>query len=569
MMLYFAPVLLLCVCSVDAAARTFPGIQPSEEFHQSTMLDTNGDYILYWNYNDTHVTFEAHVRTKGWIGLGISSNGNMYPADVVVGWLANGTVHFADRHTTGHVAPVKDQSQDWHVLMGEENEFGTVLKFVRPIDTCDSAEDEVIQEGTVRLIYAFNPVDPVDDDDIRYHGTHRGTKSVSLLSKYHVPQSMPSDLTHYDFLNRNLVVPSGKTTYWCQAFQMPDIGGKRHLIKYEPVITPGNDKLVHHILLYRCKGIDPSLHGQSGDCYGKRPKGFDCSDIFLAWAIGGQEFYFPDHTGLSVGASDDPSFYIMETHYDNPTQRSGVIDNSGLRITMTTTLRPNEVGTMMIGMEVNFRQVVPPFEPAFVSSGYCGQFCMEKGLSQASVPAVNVIGAVQHAHLLAERIQTRHFRNGTELTPIMDDPNYDFNFQEMRLLKKEAVVKPGDSLRVDCTYDSTKRQRPTLGGLSTQEEMCLTFIFYYPKIDLKTCTSLPLTEEALGVQNEHDAYMQLVSMDWTNKTVRDHFTQRSNQATQYHRCFGQNLQPEDSYQNFKEQPPKSIYQLPKPACGAN
>ena len=48
---------------------------------------------------------------------------------------------FQDRHTVGHSMPLIDKSQDWHLLYGEENEFGTILKFVRQINTCDDTED--------------------------------------------------------------------------------------------------------------------------------------------------------------------------------------------------------------------------------------------------------------------------------------------------------------------------------------------------------------------------------------------------------------------------------------------
>jgi hypothetical protein len=41
------------------------GVKTSENFAHSTLLDTDGNYILFWNFNDTHVTFEVHVRTKG------------------------------------------------------------------------------------------------------------------------------------------------------------------------------------------------------------------------------------------------------------------------------------------------------------------------------------------------------------------------------------------------------------------------------------------------------------------------------------------------------------------------
>ena len=58
----------------------------------------------------------------------------------------------------------------------------------------------LFQEETVRLIYSYS-----DHKDLRYHGrTKRGTKSVSLLSEVQVPETMPSDIRHIEFLNRNV-----------------------------------------------------------------------------------------------------------------------------------------------------------------------------------------------------------------------------------------------------------------------------------------------------------------------------------------------------------------------------
>ena len=67
---------------------------------------------------------------------------------------------------------------------------------------------------------------------------------------------------------------------------------------------------------------------------------------------------------------------------------------------------------------------------------------MFQAMSTANLNEIRIIGDLQHAHLLGSGIKTRHFRNGVELEPLEDDPDYDFNFQEMRLLKKERVVYP-------------------------------------------------------------------------------------------------------------------------------
>ena len=64
--------------------------------------------------------------------------------------------NFQDRHTTGnHTAPILDASQDWFLLHGEENEQGTILKFVRKLDTCDTPDDIPIGVSTVDCFFVL------------------------------------------------------------------------------------------------------------------------------------------------------------------------------------------------------------------------------------------------------------------------------------------------------------------------------------------------------------------------------------------------------------------------------
>ena len=57
---------------------------------------------------------------------------------------------------------------------------------------------------------------------------------------------------------------------------------------------------------------------------------------------------------------------------------SGIIDSSGIRISITKSLRPNDVGLLYIGQEVKWQQVVPPFQKNFLSTGYCSENCITK-----------------------------------------------------------------------------------------------------------------------------------------------------------------------------------------------
>ena len=55
------------------------------------------DYTLYWSFdNDAqNISFAVRVRTTGWIGFGLSPNGQMPQSDVVIGWVdGSGGTHF-------------------------------------------------------------------------------------------------------------------------------------------------------------------------------------------------------------------------------------------------------------------------------------------------------------------------------------------------------------------------------------------------------------------------------------------------------------------------------------------
>lgn len=60
-----------------------------EKYRFSRMLDDMGQYWLYWSF-DTEldvIKFAVNVSTTGWVGFGLSPNGQMPQSDVVIGWV--------------------------------------------------------------------------------------------------------------------------------------------------------------------------------------------------------------------------------------------------------------------------------------------------------------------------------------------------------------------------------------------------------------------------------------------------------------------------------------------------
>jgi len=63
---------------------------------------------------------------------------------------------------------------------------------------------------------------------------------------------------------------------------------------------------------------------------------------------------------------------------------------------------------------------------------------------------------------------------------MLEEPYYDFNFQQISPVN--LTLLPGDTLRVDCLYNSMGRSQNTTLGLATTNEMCVAFLHYWPKL---------------------------------------------------------------------------------------
>ena len=88
--LLLSAAVLLLLTQVCASARDL-----SAEYTFTATLDES--YQLYWNYdlNEGSISFAVRVQTEGWVGFGVSPNGQMPGSDVVIGWVDDqGTVFF-------------------------------------------------------------------------------------------------------------------------------------------------------------------------------------------------------------------------------------------------------------------------------------------------------------------------------------------------------------------------------------------------------------------------------------------------------------------------------------------
>jgi hypothetical protein len=88
---------------------------------------------------------------------------------------------------------------------------------------------------------------------------------------------------------------------------------------------------------------------------------------------------------------------MMETHYNNPSQDADITDTSGVRLHYTTSLRKHDAGVLSVGMDPNWRHLIPPGQPEVVSEGHCISAC-----TQQAVPprGIKVIAVILHTHFI-------------------------------------------------------------------------------------------------------------------------------------------------------------------------
>ena len=122
-----------------------------------------------------------------------------------------------------------------------------------------------------------------------------------------------------------------------------------------------------------------------------------------------------------------------------------------------------------------------------------------------------------------------------ELEPLAQDNNYDFNYQEMRKLPQERTVKKGDRFIVECLYKTPNRSVTTFGGLTTKDEMCLSFAMYYPRMPLTTCLSQYNYHSPAGQGSIHH---YISTIDWTDENAHKEFDRITNTTSVNVRCQG-------------------------------
>ncbi|KAL7052495.1 hypothetical protein ACKWTF_004876 [Chironomus riparius] len=503
----------LCVnASDDTTTYKYPEIH-HRNWTRSEKLDQNGILNLQWYIRDSEVIFNVILNSRGFVAIGFPyPNTQIKGFDVVLAWVNDktGKANILDCHGTSskfeEKVIVRDDTQNY-ILENEgyQNLTHTILTFKRSFSTCDP-RDVPFTADTMKMFWAYGEKDVTQLDRMSFKA--KGSRPIYLLNP---SSTKPKDTSVFQWdvaMKEVKITQDVGSVYWCKIFEAPK-HPKEHIIGFEPILSRDKDtkrQFVHHMTLFECKfsakHFDPDAISKNSEDLKKWSKsnGIECgSTLYLngnwdscvtpvaTYSYGGSSHFLPEHVGIPF----TESFYMLEIHYVNPNKKN-FLDHSGFRVHYVNEMRQFDAGIMINGVSVSDTQFIPPKQPTFRNIGICGPSCTENVFPEEGI---NIVSVSVHTHVAGRNVKLSHIRAGKEVTRIIDDNHYSHNYQEIRQLENETKVLPGDFMVLECSYNTEGLDKPTLGGYSLHEEMCLSIITYYPKTELVGCYSMVPVKE--------------------------------------------------------------------------
>ena len=100
--------------------------------------------------------------------------------------------------------------------------------------------------------------------------------------------------------------------------------------------------------------------------------------LYTPQAIGSKGEILPDNICIPMSENYGGStYFVLETHYDNPALEENFIDNSGMKFFYTDQVREHDSGMFFIGVDPSPFTLIPPYQENFGSLGRCTAGCTE------------------------------------------------------------------------------------------------------------------------------------------------------------------------------------------------
>ena len=243
----------------------------------------------------------------------------------------------------------------------------------------------------------------------------------------------------------------------------PQLTADRYLTAY--AVRQDVPGIVHHVQLWALD--DPAAETELDALDAKDPgPGYACpyghalsARYVSVWAPSAPVRRHPEGTGVPLLAGRR---MLIQVHY-NDRLGLGLHDHIAIELELADQVeRPASMWTVS-----NANIVLPP-----------GQ-AHNTVLAASAVPSgqpVQLWGVRPHMHALGSSAQLR-VREGTGSRCLLSVPRWDPAWQLMYFYANPVVLSPGQTLEVECNYDTRGQKEAVSYGIGTEDEMCFGFFY--------------------------------------------------------------------------------------------
>lgn len=231
--------------------------------------------------------------------------------------------------------------------------------------------------------------------------------------------------------------------------------------------------LVHHWLL-----SDTTQSFTAGEFVTDVPHcNFDASKVYAVYAVNQQEeLRMPKDVGLELPAPGKGIGLLLGLHYYNTGEPTD--DLSGVEICTAKSKRPIAASIVQLG-------------PAFFALPAHRENAATGSCRSRYQGDITLIRSFPHMHELGISLNTIIERSDGTRETYIDKP---FDFNNQIVYDVNATIRHGDRLVTTCNWKNTT-DRTVYIGESTDEEMCINFVTYYPANSLVTGYALSGAEQ--------------------------------------------------------------------------
>lgn len=122
-----------------------------------------GEFTLSWSVENENAVFTLKAPTEGWVAVGFHPERMMKDANLIIGYVENGTASVRDDFGDWYTSHSSDRSQggsdDVTNVSGTENAGSTTISFTLPLDSGDQYDQPLVPGEKVDIIFAYGSSD--------------------------------------------------------------------------------------------------------------------------------------------------------------------------------------------------------------------------------------------------------------------------------------------------------------------------------------------------------------------------------------------------------------------------